>query len=324
MDNRLFAALDPKQFLDCFLRWTQSLRQAVPEEIVALDGKALRRALNAEQSVKYVVSAWAERNGLVLGQLKVADKSNEITALPELLRVLELAGCIVTTDAMGCQKTIAREIIAADADYILALKGNHETVHAKVRTFLDDALAEAAKPRPVGAQHSPAAHLAGLETVEKDHGRLETRRYYQSAALDWFADQAKWAGLRSVGMGGSDPGTRRETDGGTALLFVEPAVGRGDLCAGGARPLGRGKQIALGAGRLFSRGPESGARRLRGGESGDATPAGVEPVETRENQKARHQGQATQRQLGSCLLVALTRRHNLDASALGNQQSDGL
>ena len=86
--NRVFAALDPKEFLDCFLRWTQSLRQAVPQEIVALDGKALRRALNQGQNVKYVVSAWAESNGLVLGQLKVADKSNEITAVPELLRVL--------------------------------------------------------------------------------------------------------------------------------------------------------------------------------------------------------------------------------------------
>jgi predicted transposase YbfD/YdcC len=199
--NRLFAALDPKQFLDCFLRWTQSLRQTVPQEIVALDGKALRRALNADQSVKYVVSAWAESNGLVLGQLKVADKSNEITALPELLRVLELSGCIVTLDAMGTQKKIAREIMEADADYVLALKGNHETVHEEVKTFLDDAWAETAKPRPVGAKLSPAAaNLAVLETVEKDHGRLETRRYYQSAELDWFADRSKWEGLRSVGM----------------------------------------------------------------------------------------------------------------------------
>ena len=199
--NRLFAALDPKQFLDCFLRWTQSLRQAVPQEIVALDGKALRRALNADQSVKYVVSAWAESNGLVLGQLKVADKSNEITALPELLRVLELSGCIVTVDAMGTQKKIAKEIIEADADYVLALKGNHETVHAEVKTFLEDAVAQTAQPRPLGAKLSPgAATLAVLETVEKDHGRIETRRYYQSAELDWFADRAKWEGLRSVGM----------------------------------------------------------------------------------------------------------------------------
>ncbi len=102
--NRLFAALDPQAFLDCFRRWTQSLRAAIPQEIVALDGKALRRALNGDQSVKYMVSAWAEDNGLVLGQLKVAAKSNEITALPELLRVLELAGCIVTVDAMARRK----------------------------------------------------------------------------------------------------------------------------------------------------------------------------------------------------------------------------
>jgi predicted transposase YbfD/YdcC len=88
--NRVFAALDPKEFLHCFLRWTQSLRETVSQEIVAVDGKALRRALNQDQSMKYIVSAWAESNGLVLGQLKVADKSNEITAVPELLRVLEL------------------------------------------------------------------------------------------------------------------------------------------------------------------------------------------------------------------------------------------
>jgi len=199
--NRVFAALDPQQFLDCFLRWTQSLRQAVAQEIVALDGKALRRALHQDQSIPYVVSAWAESNGLVLGQWKVADKSNEITALPALLRVLELSGGIVTVDAMGCQKKIAKEIIEADADYVLALKGNHATVHAEVKTFLDALVAERSAPRPVGAPLSKAAaNLATLETMEKDHGRIETRRYYQSAELDWFADRTDWEGLRSVGM----------------------------------------------------------------------------------------------------------------------------
>ncbi len=196
--NRLFAALDPQAFLDCFLRWTQSLRAAIPQEIVALDGKALRRALNGDQSVKYVVSAWAEDNDLVLGQLKVADKSNEITALPELLRALELAGCIVTVDAMGTQKKIAREIIEADADYVLALKGNHETVHEEVKSFLDAAVAEK-NAQPVKPSRA-AATLATLETVEKDHGRIETRRYYQSVALDWFADRPQWEGLQSVGL----------------------------------------------------------------------------------------------------------------------------
>jgi predicted transposase YbfD/YdcC len=199
--NRVFAALDPESFLDCFLRWTQSLRQAVAQEIVALDGKALRRALHQDQSIPYVVSAWAESNGLVLGQWKVADKSNEITALPALLRVLELSGCIVTVDAMGCQKKIAKEIIESDADYVLALKGNHATVHEEVKTFLDALVAERSAPRPVGATLSQAAaNLATLETGEKDHGRLETRRYHQSAELDWFADRTEWEGLRSVGM----------------------------------------------------------------------------------------------------------------------------
>jgi predicted transposase YbfD/YdcC len=198
--NRVFAALQPAAFLDCFLRWTQSLRQVVAQEIVALDGKALRRALRRGQSPRYIVSAWAQGNGLVLGQLKVADKSNEITALPQLLRVLELAGCIVTIDAMGCQKTIAKEIIEADADYVLALKGNQETVHAEVKSYLDDAIIQQAQAPTRKAKVKLEPELAYTETVEKDHGRLEIRRYWQSGRLGWFADQAKWEGLRSVGV----------------------------------------------------------------------------------------------------------------------------
>ena len=173
--NRLFAALVPERFLECFLTWTQSIRQSVGEEIVAMDGKALRRAMK-KGGMPYVVSAWAVRNGLVLGQLQVDEKSNEITAIPKLLRALDLAGCIVTLDAMGCQKKTAREIIEADANYVLALKGNQETVHEEVRAFLDDAIL-----------HTPG-ELAYAQTVEKDHGRIETRRYWQSNRLDWFSD----------------------------------------------------------------------------------------------------------------------------------------
>lgn len=199
--NRVFAALDPQGFLDCFLRWTQSLRQAVAQEVVAIDGKALRRALNKKGNPKYVVSAWAESNNLVLGQLKVEEKSNEITAVPQLLRVLELAGCIVTIDAMGCQKKIAKEIIEADADYVLALKGNQETVHEEVKSFLDTTLEDKKIKRPKGAEvPKEVATLQEIQTVEKDHGRMEIRRYYQSDYLGWFADRDKWEGLRSVGM----------------------------------------------------------------------------------------------------------------------------
>lgn len=198
--NRVFSALNPQEFLDAFLNWTQSLRRAVPEEIVAMDGKALRRALTAEKNPKYIVSAWAEDNGLVLGQLKVEEKSNEITALPQLLRVLELSGCIVTLDAMGCQTNIAKEIKEADADYLLALKGNQESVHREVKDFLDDAIAESKTWRPGGARSSVVAQVVTKKMVEKDHGRLETREYFQSAELNWFADRSRWEGLRTVGM----------------------------------------------------------------------------------------------------------------------------
>jgi predicted transposase YbfD/YdcC len=194
--NRLFAAIAPDRFLESFLVWTQSLRRAMGEEIVAIDGKALRRAMK-KGGMPYVVSAWAVRNGLALGQLRVDEKSNEITAVPKLLRALDLAGCIVTLDAMGCQKKTAREIIEADANYVLALTGNPETVHDEVRAYLDDAII-----------HAPG-ELAYTQTVEKDHGRIETRRYWQSDRLGWFADHKKWEGLRSVGVVAS----RREVDG---------------------------------------------------------------------------------------------------------------
>src|SRR5579871_5517331 len=151
--NRVFAALDPQRFLECFMRWTQSLRVAVPEEVVALD-----------------------------------DKSNEITAVPKLLRALELSGCIVTLDAMGCQKEIAREIKEADADYVLALKGNQSQTHAEIKSYLDEAIERKAK------------ELAHVETVEKGHGRLEIRRYWQSSQLAWFENREQWEGLQSVGV----------------------------------------------------------------------------------------------------------------------------
>jgi predicted transposase YbfD/YdcC len=195
--NRVLAALQPAVFLDLFMAWTQSLRTSVSEEIVALDGKALRRALDRGDSPRVIVSAWAASNSLVLGQIEVPDKTNEITALPKLLRALELSGCIVTLDAMGCQKEIAREIKEADAEYVLALKGNQGQCHEEMKAYLDDAVARQHEKAPARKNAVP---LACKETVEKDHGRLETRRYWQSGRLDWFAGKAQWEGLRSVGV----------------------------------------------------------------------------------------------------------------------------
>lgn len=186
--NRVFQALDPEQFADCLSRWTQSVRTVLGGEVVALDGKTLRRALKQGEDPRVIVSAWATDSGLLLGQRKVKNKSNEITAVPELLRSLQLAGCIVTADALHCQKHIAKEIKEADAEYVLALKGNQGTTFAEVKSFLDDAI----------QRHE--SHLVTLETVGKEHGRLEVRRYWQTEKLDWFADRKKWEGLQSVGV----------------------------------------------------------------------------------------------------------------------------
>jgi hypothetical protein len=182
--NRVFAALKPEAFLDCFLRWTQSLRQVVAQEVVALDGKALRRALRRGQAPRYIISAWAQGNRLVLGQFKVADKSNEITALPHLLRVLELAGCIVTIDAMGCQKTIAKEIIEADADYVLVLKGNQETVHAEVKSYLDDAILRAAATPPCKGKE-PRIIVSGLTICATCIWRIAVQAAIGSSNNPW-------------------------------------------------------------------------------------------------------------------------------------------
>ena len=195
--NRVLAALKPEAFLEVFMEWTQSLRTTVAEEIVALDGKALRRALDRGESPRVIVSAWAASNSLVLGQVEVPDKTNEITAVPQLLRALELAGCIVTLDAMGCQKEIAREIREADAHYVLALKGNQGQTYEEIRSYLDDAVARCHETAPMRRN---AVALAYLQTVEKDHGRLETRSYWQSGDVAWFAGRGQWEGLRSVGV----------------------------------------------------------------------------------------------------------------------------
>jgi predicted transposase YbfD/YdcC len=188
--NRVFGLIDPNAFRDCFIAWTQGLRQTIAEEIIAVDGKTLRRSKARGHGPLHLVNVWATQNRLILGQWKVNEKSNEITALPALLRALELSGCIVTADALHCQKETAKEISEADADYVLALKGNQGTLHEEVTSFLDDA----AKRGWKGVAH---AHTASLE---KDHGRIEQRQYWVTEAIGWLADKPQWEKLRSVGL----------------------------------------------------------------------------------------------------------------------------
>jgi predicted transposase YbfD/YdcC len=153
--------------------------------------------MNEGASIPYIVSAWASGKGLVLGQVKVDDKSNEITAIPELLDALDVEGAIVTIDAMGCQKDIAARIVDKGADYVLALKGNHPTAHKEIEEYFADAVAPCAI---ASAQEPLPEGMDFFQTIEKGHGRIETRRYWQTVDIEWFEDKQRWRGLKSFGM----------------------------------------------------------------------------------------------------------------------------
>lgn len=193
--GRVFVLLNPDQFRCGFISWIQAISQVTAGEVVALDGKTLRRSHDSTlgKTAIHMVSAWASNNRLVLGQLKVDEKSNEITAIPELLRLLALKGCIVTIDAMGCQTEIAQTIIDQGGDYVLALKGNQGTLHRDVKDLV------------TYAQESDFRDIAHdvYETVEKGHGRIETRRHWiisEPEFIEYLNPDGAWAGLKSIGI----------------------------------------------------------------------------------------------------------------------------
>lgn len=186
--GRVFAALEPTALEACFLSWIKALAKGSKGRLIAIDGKTLRRSFDRanKKAAIHMVSAWAAHNNLCFAQLATDAKSNEITAIPKLLGLLDLEGTTVTIDAMGCQKEIARQIIAQGGDYVLALKGNHDTFHEEVTLFLDQAI-EGQLPVIINDfQGEP----------EKDHGRIEIRRAWSALDVTWFEDRHQWPGLR--------------------------------------------------------------------------------------------------------------------------------
>lgn len=188
--GRVFARLDPEAFASCFMAWVGTVAERIKAEVVAIDGKTARRSMDgaAGRGPIHLVNAWATENRLVLGQVRTADKSNEITAIPELLRALDLSGCIVTIDAMGCQKSIAADIIEQDADYLLALKDNHPTLHQEVQGFFHDG---------VLTEFDGIEHDVHIE-ADAAHDRDEVRRVWTTSDLDWLPEAADWAGMKSL------------------------------------------------------------------------------------------------------------------------------
>ena len=215
---RVFASMDPTEFQQAFLRWVEAVRAVTNKEIVAIDGKTLRRSHEKDKSPLHLVSAWALENKMVLGQVKTREKSNEITAIPELLQVLELEGCIVTIDAMGCQKDIAEKIIDKGADYVLGLKGNQGTLHDDVKLYFEDCLASDFKDIDYDYH----------ETIDGDHGRIETRRYWTTSDIEWLSDKARWKHLSTIVMVGRERYVNGKTS--TETSYYVTSLGSDATC----------------------------------------------------------------------------------------------
>lgn len=193
--GRVFARLDAEQFETSFLSWVQTVFERTDGEVVAIDGKTVRRSHDRSngKAAIHLVSAWATANHLVLGQVKVDDKSNEITAIPQLLQVLALSGCIVTIDAMGCQTEIAEQILEAGADYVLTVKDNQTNLLEDIGFFFD--LAQQNAFAKVDSDYA--------KTVDGGHGRIETRECWAISgeeSLDFLRGYGNWQGLQSVVM----------------------------------------------------------------------------------------------------------------------------
>jgi len=183
--NRLFRDLDPDQFRDSFQRFMAQFSEQL-QGVVAIDGKVLRRSFDraSGKSPLHMVSAWGCRQRLVLAQIATDAKSNEITAVPKLLKLLTLQGAIVTADALNCQRAIAEQIVEQQGDYALALKANQGTLHEDVALLLDDPELKAGRTAPL---------------VEADHGRIETRTATVSTEIGWLQKQHQWPGLKAIG-----------------------------------------------------------------------------------------------------------------------------
>jgi predicted transposase YbfD/YdcC len=187
--GKVFSMLESENFERCFLKWVKSIIKVEGREIIAIDGKTLRRSHNGINPAIHMISAWASRSGLILGQLKTEDKSNEITAIPELLGMIDVGGSIVTIDAAGCQKNIARQIVEQEGEYVLALKANQRFLYEEVSLYLSDCIKEDFKD----------IRYDSYETLEKGHGRIEKRKYWITDEIEWLQEKELWEGLRAIG-----------------------------------------------------------------------------------------------------------------------------
>jgi predicted transposase YbfD/YdcC len=182
--RRMLERLKPDALQECLNNWLVAVKQRIDGEITNIDGKTIRGSGNDEHKAYHVVSAWASESQITLGQVKTEEKSNEITAIPELLEMLDIEGNIVTIDAMGCQKAIVEKITEKEADYVIGLKGNQKNFHEEAKLFFEDF----------------SDFVQQTETHDKGHGREEIREYYLESNIGWLPMRSEWANLQAIGM----------------------------------------------------------------------------------------------------------------------------
>ncbi len=187
--GRVFSRLDPMQLEQCFQRWMGAMAECSGGQLIAIDGKTIRRSFQKadKRAAIHLVSAWSETNSLVLGQVATDQKSNEITAIPRLLKMLDITDSVITIDAMGCQKAIAKQIVDQKGHYILQVKMNQAGLHGAIEEMFDE----------LTGRGIPGVPCAFHEDVGAGHGRIETRRIWTTDWISWYADRKKWKGLRS-------------------------------------------------------------------------------------------------------------------------------
>ena len=286
----VLARLKPEELQQCFLRWMQAVSEVTHGEVVAIDGKTLRRSFDRAtgKGAIHMVSAWASANRLVLGQQKVNEKSNEITAIPALLRLLDLKGCIVTIDAMGCQKAIARTIVEQEADYVLMLKANHGLLYEEVQRFFGWAQQRQFADVPHEYYH----------TLEGKHGRIEERRSWVVSDLSGFKETQDWLGVTESGHGRAPAYGSGENDGGSALLSDELGRKWATVWGGRADALECGEWAALGVRCGVPRRPEPPATGPCRRELCGLAPSSVESSATRADLLQWYQSQTPQGRVG--------------------------
>lgn len=188
--QRVWGMIEPESFEKCFREWVSSVCERVEGEIISIDGKTLCGSKGKGKSPIHMVSAWAHEQQLVLGQIATDEKSNEITAVPKLLDVLDIAGCIITADAMSCQKEIAQKVIEKHGEYVFGLKDNQPNLRRDTQDYY-----QAASKDP-----EVYSEIQWHKTTDKGHGRIETREYYLSTQIEWLSSINEWAGLKGLGM----------------------------------------------------------------------------------------------------------------------------